>query len=113
MGGKYFTILYTILYNRYRIDLYALANTRANGFAFIDTTYAIDIAKFLNIKATRLKEPIVVKGFDGKCGYAITYILTLHLSIDRRQQTNIPFCILDLGNHNIILGLKWIDYFNV
>ena len=52
IGGKHFAILYTISYNGYRIDLYTLANTRANGFAFIDTIYTIDIAKFLNIKAT-------------------------------------------------------------
>jgi hypothetical protein len=85
MGGKHFTIPCTISHNGYRIDLYALANTRANGFAFIDTICAIDIAKFLNIKATRLKEPIVVKGFNGKRGYIVTYILTLHLSIDGRR----------------------------
>jgi hypothetical protein len=36
----------------YKIDLYALADIGANGFAFIDTVYAINIAKFLNIKAT-------------------------------------------------------------
>src|SRR5204863_4488924 len=28
-------------------------------------------------------------------------------------QTNIPFCILDLGNHDIILGLKWMEYFDI
>jgi hypothetical protein len=94
------------LHNGYRIDLYALADTGANGFAFIDTACAIDTAKFLDIKATQLKEPIAVKGFNSKRGHTVTYILTLHLSIDGRQQTNIPFCILDLGNHNIILGLK-------
>jgi hypothetical protein len=54
------------LHNGYRIDLYALADTRANRFAFIDTAYAIDTAKFLNIKATELKELIAVKGFDSK-----------------------------------------------
>jgi hypothetical protein len=106
MGGRHFTIPCTISHNGYGIDLYALADTGANGFAFIDTACAIDTAKFLNIKATELKEPIAVKGFDGKQGYAVTYFLTLHLSIDGQRQTNIPFCILDLGNHDIILGLK-------
>ena len=43
----------------------------------------------------------------------MTHILTLHLSIDGHRQSNIPFCILDLGNYDIILGLKWMDYFNV
>jgi len=66
IGRKHFTIQYTISHNRYRVDLHALADTRANGFAFINTAYAIDIAKFLDIKATRLKEPISIKGFDGK-----------------------------------------------
>jgi hypothetical protein len=82
MGGRHFTILCTILHNGYRINLHALADTRANGFAFIDTAYAIDTAKFLNIKATKLKEPIAVKGFNSKQGYTVTYILTLHLSIN-------------------------------
>jgi len=113
IGGKHFTIPCTISHNGYGIDLHALADTRANGFAFIDTACAIDTAKFLNITATQLEKPIAVKGFDGKQGHAVTHILTLHLSIDGRRQTNLPFCILDLGNHDIILGLKWMNYFNV
>jgi hypothetical protein len=84
MGRKHFTILCTISYNKYRVDLHALANTRANGFAFINTACAIDTAKFLDIKATQLKEPISVKGFNGKQGHAVTYYLTLHLFINRR-----------------------------
>ena len=113
IGGKHFTIPCTISHNGYGIDLHALTDTGANGFAFIDTACAIDVAKFLNIKATRLQEPITVKGFDGKRGHAVTHILILHLYIDGRRQRDIPFCILDLGNHDIILGLKWMEYFNV
>jgi len=66
MGGRHFTIPCTISRNGYGIDLHALADTGANGFAFIDTACAIDTAKFLNLEATPLKEPIAVKGFDGK-----------------------------------------------
>jgi hypothetical protein len=106
IGERHFIVLCTILYNRFRINLHALTNTRANGFAFINTIYAINIAKFLNIKATQLEEPIVVKGFNSKCEHTTTYILTLHLSINRHCFTNIPFLILDLGNHNLILRLK-------
>ena len=71
--------------NRYRIKLYTLANTKANRFTFINTVYTINVAKFLNIKATRLKEPIAVKGFNSQQGYAVSYFLTLHLSINRRR----------------------------
>src|SRR5436190_880837 len=113
MGGKHFTVTCTILHNGYGIDLDALIDTGANGFAFIDTTCAIDTAKFLNAKATRLKRPIAIKGFDGRCGKTVTHVLILHLSIDGCQQVDIPFCILDLGNHDVILGLKWMDYFNI
>jgi len=66
MGGRHFTIPYTISRNRYGINLYALTNIKANGFAFINTACAINTAKFLNLKATPLKEPIAVKGFDSK-----------------------------------------------
>jgi hypothetical protein len=106
MGGRHFTILCTILHNGYKINLHALANTRANRFTFIDTACAINTAKFLNIKAIELKEPIAIKGFDSKQGYIVTYFLTLHLSINKQQQTNISFCILDLRNYDIILRLK-------
>ena len=99
--------------NRYRIDLYAFANTRANRFAFINTVCTINTAKFFNIKATQLKELIAIKGFNSKQGHTVTYIFTLHLSINRQRQTNIPFCILNLNNYNIIFKLKWIDYFNI
>ena len=113
MGGKHFTVPCTISCNGYGIDLDALIDTGANGFAFIDTTCAIDTAKFLNAKAMRLKRPIAIKGFDGRCGKTVTHVLILHLSIDRCRQVDIPFCILDLGNHDVILGLKWMDYFNI
>ena len=51
---------------------------------FINTVYVINVAKFLNIKATQLKEPIAVKGFNSKQGHTVSYILTLHLSINKR-----------------------------
>src|SRR5438045_4625999 len=34
-------------------------------------------------------------------------------SIDSHLQTNIPFCILDLAKHDIILVLKWMEYFDI
>jgi hypothetical protein len=71
------------LHNSYKINLHALANTKANRFTFINTIYAINIAKFLNIKVTKLKELIAIKGFNSKQGYIVTYFLTLHLFINK------------------------------
>ena len=58
MGGKYFIVLYTVSQNGYRVNTTTLINTRANSFAFINTAYAINVAKILNIKATLLKKPV-------------------------------------------------------
>jgi hypothetical protein len=100
--------------NGYSILLETLADTGANGFSFIDTLCAIDIAKFLDLKAKRLPQPIKVKGYDGKTGTTgITHYLQLHLTIDGRRQYNLPLLILDLGSHDLILGRKWFAYFDV
>ena len=84
IDGNHFIVPCTILCSRYKIDLDTLANTRANGFAFINTICAIDIAKFLNIKATWLEKSITIKGFDRKHGKVVIYILILYLSLDRQ-----------------------------
>jgi hypothetical protein len=106
MGGRHFIVPYTLSKNRYGITLSALINSRANGFAFIDTTYTNDISTFLNLKPQPLIQPIIPKGFNRQPGKAVTYILTLYLSLNGQRQEDIPFIILDLGNYNIILGLK-------
>jgi len=52
MGGKYFIVLCIVSWNKYRVNLTAFIDTGVNNFAFINTTYTINIAKFLNIEAT-------------------------------------------------------------
>ena len=58
MGGKHFIVPYTVSWNGYGVNTTALINTGINGFAFINTAYANNVAEFLNIKATKLKKPI-------------------------------------------------------
>ena len=113
MGGPHLTVPCTLSHNGYAIQLSALADSGANGFVFINTPCAIDIAKFLNLKARRLPQPINVKGYDGQASNAITHVLQLHLTLDGRRQYNIPLLILDLGSHDLILGRKWFAYFNI
>ena len=113
MGGPHLTIPCTLSYNGYAVQLPALADSGANGFSFINTPCAVSIAKFLNLKARRLPQPIHVKGYNGQVGSTITHLLKLHLTVDGRRQYNIPLLILDLGSHDLILGRKWFAYFNV
>jgi hypothetical protein len=72
---SYLTMFCTLLYYRYSIKLEALADSRTNGFVFIDTLCAIDFVKFLSIKAQRLSQAISVKGYNRKNRSTITYIL--------------------------------------
>ena len=54
ISKKYFTILYILSRNKYRINTSILVNTGVNGFAFINTSFTIETTRFLNIKAIRL-----------------------------------------------------------
>ena len=105
--------MYKLSRNRYSIQTKALTDTRANGFAFINNLYAVDIIKFLNLKAERLPNLIIVRGYNRKAQNVITHYLRLHMTIDRQCQYNIPLLILDLGLHDYILGYKWLEYFGI
>jgi hypothetical protein len=50
MGGRYFILLYIVSKNRYKVTFIALTDSGANSFVFINTSYAINIIKFLNLK---------------------------------------------------------------
>jgi predicted aspartyl protease len=113
MGGKHLTIPCTLSKNGYGVTSQALIDSGANGFVFIDTLCAIDIARFLNLKAQRLPRTVPVKGYDGKAGTPLTHCLRLHLTIDGRRQYNVPLLILDLGSHDLILGRKWLALFDI
>ena len=75
--------------------------------------YAVDIAKFLNLKAERLPNPITVRGYNGKAQNAITHYLRLYMTIDRLRQYNIPLLIFDISSHNCVLSCKWLEYFDI
>jgi hypothetical protein len=114
MGGEAFTVLCSLTHNGTYVDrISALPDSGANGFAFIDTDCAKDVMKFTGCKATSLDRPIVAKGYNSVRGNPITHYILINLVIDRRRLVEIPFLILDLGNHDIILGAKWMAYFDI
>ena len=113
MGGKSFVVHCTLSRNRYGVETTALADTRANDFALVDTKCATKLAEFLNIPVEPLPRPIPVKGYDSHKGNPIASILCAHLRIDSRRQYNVPFLVTDLGHHDVILGRKWLAYLNL
>ena len=51
IGGEIFTVPYCLAFNKYYVDkISALPDSGANGFAFLDTCCAINIAKFCGIQ---------------------------------------------------------------
>jgi hypothetical protein len=85
MGEPQFTVLYLLSINRYIVVLHTLLDSGANGFAFMDTRCANNLAKFFNLIPTPLPEPIPVKGYDSKSRTTVTHILRTYLIIDGRR----------------------------
>ena len=111
MGGSPLTVPCTLTKNGIGIDIDILADTGANGFAFIDTTLANQLCEGLGLKLTPLARTIRAKGYNGCNGQAASHYLNINLIVEGRHQYNIPFIVLNLGAHEVILGHMWFEYF--
>ena len=118
LGGDSFTFPYTISSNGLGIKTRTLIDTRANGYAFINTEFAALATRFLNTKPQRLPTLYNIRGFDGKIAQLITDYMELTLLINGRQ-IKVPMLVIRLGGQDMILGRKWaaktgvlIDYKN-
>jgi transposase InsO family protein len=114
LGGKHFTFPCTISFNGFAISTYSLIDTGANGFIFISEKFAWLLFEKLGWKIEKLPFPsLPIKGYDGKRGPSITSFLRTHLILDGRRIYNVPFLVLPLGNHDIIIGKTFLEYFNI
>lgn len=113
IGGQGFNVNSQIAYNGISIPLTTLADTGANGYLFMDTQRATELAKFFGIPTRRLNTPIETKGYDGRAGSTITDAIVCHLLLGGRRFLNQPFLIADLGQHDLIIGRKWFDSHDV
>lgn len=115
IGGHSFRVPCNLNFNGYNVtNLSALPDTGADGFAFINHTCAVSVASFLGVKAVKLPRPIYPKGYGGqRATHPITHFICFDLIVDSRKPLRIPFLILELGSADIILGMKWLAYFNL
>ena len=90
-----------------------LPDTGANGFAYIDSRCAYAVSKCLGEKPKNLGYSIQSKGFDGKKGPVISQYILLSLWINGRRLDNLPFLIVDLGSHDVILGSRFLAHFDI
>ncbi|EED18927.1 retrotransposon polyprotein, putative [Talaromyces stipitatus ATCC 10500] len=93
--------------NTMTVSTRALADTGANGLAFMDRRFAMLIANHLAVSIQPLGEELRVRGFDGKEAAPINEVLTVHLLIDGRRQLDLPFLLANMGKHDVILGRMW------
>jgi hypothetical protein len=104
MGEKSFTVLCTLSWNGCRVTTTALADTRANAFALLNTKCARKVSEFLNTLLETLERPVPVKGYNGQMGEPITSALRIHLRINGQRLYNMLFLVTDLGHYDVILG---------
>ncbi len=114
MGGKHFAFPCTVSLNGFAVSTYSLIDTGANGFVFIDEKFAHLLSSKLGWKIEKLPFPsLPVKGYDGKQSTHITSFLRIHLTLDGRKIYNVPFLVLPIGSHDMIIGKSFMEYFEI
>jgi hypothetical protein len=106
LDNKSFTILYTLFCNRYKVVITVLANSKANVFVLFNIKYTKKISEFLNTLLKTLERPVSVKGYNRQIEKPIISILQIYLQVDRQQQYNVSFLVIDLEYYNIIFNCK-------
>ncbi|QSZ30750.1 hypothetical protein DSL72_000308 [Monilinia vaccinii-corymbosi] len=106
MGGQAMTLPCILSKNGYSFRSSALLDSGANGYAFIDTILLILLFHLFKLRYQLFENSIDVKGYNSAQGRAITHYTFLNLSINGREQSFVPFLIIDLGSYSIILELK-------
>ena len=79
----------------------------------MDTDLADQLCKGLGLSLTPLPHTITAKGYDGHKGATVTHYLSMNLIINGRRQYNIPFLVLKLRTHEVILSRMWFKYFYI
>lgn len=86
----------------------SLADTGTNGSLFLDRQRTVELVRFYDMRIQRLEVPAETKGFDGRRGPSITHAMKLHLIVDGRRFHNQTFLLIDLGQHDLIIGCRWL-----
>ena len=82
MGGRHFTVSCRLSYNGLAVQTSALADSGANGFLFLNTRFARDLMKFLDVSPISLSHPCPVKGYNGRPRKPISEVLILYFEVD-------------------------------
>jgi hypothetical protein len=90
-----------------------LVDSGAHAFALINVDLAVKLAKRFNIPTEPLNGDYRVTGFDGKNTTQLSHAIMLDIIVDGRHQGKVPFLIVPIGQHDMILGALWCAQNNV
>jgi predicted aspartyl protease len=113
VGGDAFDVPCTLIKKGYSYQTHTLVDTGANGFSFIDAALADQLIRHCGASARPMPRSIPVTGFNGTAQASITSYIRLTFQIDGRRFLRLPFCIVPLGQHDLILGRTFFSYFHV
>ena len=106
LGGEGFTVSTLIGKNGYVFDTSSLVDSGANGYLFINTTLAYNLAKKLNLTLYTLPIMIPIKGFNSKRAEPLTYVIFLNLQLNGRRFLREPLLVTDLNEYDLIISRK-------
>lgn len=111
-GGKQFLVSVELGRNGSFIKTTAHIDGGANIFGALCTSVALQLRDLLGVKFLNLPKPIIPTGYNGQAGAAITHVILLTLTIDRRR-VNFPFMITDLGSNNVLISRKFLEHYKL
>ena len=97
------------LENRGEIQTCSLLDTNATGIAFIDKEIARNVCHALKILFIPLAKPKLLKKFNRKLAWPITYAIYPMLTVQSHFELLTPMLVISLGQHFIILGKPWMQ----
>ncbi|TKA54567.1 hypothetical protein B0A49_13613 [Cryomyces minteri] len=91
---------------RKAIKTYALVDSGASGYAFIDNSFA----QYHSLPLVPLQQSYVLEVFDGRPASSgnITHTAPLSVAINDHVEHETPFLVTKLSHYPLILGVPWL-----
>ncbi|TKA43441.1 hypothetical protein B0A49_13588, partial [Cryomyces minteri] len=92
--------------DRKAIKTYALVDSGASGYAFIDNSFA----QYHSLPLVPLQQSYVLEVFDGRPASSgnITHTAPLSIAINDHVEHETPFPVTKLSHYPLILGVPWL-----
>lgn len=110
MYEQYLVISCTLVFNNVSIRTFALVDTSATCFAFVDK----DFVRIHSLPTKKLNEPLHIEVIDGRPIHSgtVTHLARLGLNIYGHEEEAL-FFITSVAHFPLVLGLPWMKLHDV